>query len=81
MTIEVFLPVANEIWDSFFIVRSLITRSGCGIPAVVIDKAQLISKGYKDKTRNVSCKNKNVRFSALFYWSSSKLQNPKFLLD
>ena len=52
--------------------KSLITKSGCEISDVVIDRAHRIGRGYKDKTRNVPCKSIIVRFltfrhGTLFY--------------
>ena len=67
-------------------VKSLFTESGCEIPDVVIGRAHRIGKGYKDKTRNVSCKSIIVRFSTfrhriLFYQNRNKLHNAKVRLD
>ena len=66
--------------------KSLITESGCEIPDVVIDRAHRISRGCKDKTRNVPCKRIIVTFSTfrhrtLFYRNRNNLKNAKVRLD
>ena len=79
-------PENESLDDVLDKVKSLITESRCKIPDVVIDRAHPIGKGYKDKTRNVPCKNVIVGFSTfrhgtLFYRNRNKLKNAKVWLD
>ena len=54
LRIEGVSSVENESSDDVLgKVKSLTKESGCEIPDVVIDRAHQISRGHKDKTRNV----------------------------
>ena len=74
---------SDEVLDKL---KSLINKTSCDIPDVVIDKAHRIEKGYNDKKTNIRCKSIIERFTTfrhrMFYRSrANSKSNVKLKLD